>query len=321
MLFFISFNLIAQPGWGKQKINEMKILSNDRASANTEEPYDLFPIAKGNKYIYNYRYSLTSYEVGNLDVMQNDSGKIFYTIIDSTLEGNKIDWLVEQKVDLSRQFYGFGYNDTLQVHIVNNFILNESLSGNHELTANPSTVDSTIAWEWGDIGIWKFPVNGPIPIYRFSDLPVFFVSNSAGSQWSIVDSLWFDSRGLYKRSYHTQYEGNHQIYTHARTNLDSIFTGIDNFITNLPENFYVSQNYPNPFNPGTTIEYSIPEPSNVIIKVFDLLGREVATLVNEEKPVGNYNVKFNGSNLASGIYFYRLEAGKFVQTKKLILLR
>ena len=86
-------------------------------------------------------------------------------------------------------------------------------------------------------------------------------------------------------------------------------------------NFSLDQNYPNPFNPSTTIEYSVPERSNVIIKVFDLLGREVATLVNEEKPAGVYKVKFDGSSLASGIYFYRMEAVSFKETKKFILLK
>ena len=86
-------------------------------------------------------------------------------------------------------------------------------------------------------------------------------------------------------------------------------------------NFSLGQNYPNPFNPRTTIEYSIPSRSNVVIKVFDILGREVATLVNEEKPAGVYNVNFNGSELSSGVYFYRIEAENFVETKKLVLIK
>ncbi|MGE5798513.1 MAG: T9SS type A sorting domain-containing protein, partial [Ignavibacteria bacterium] len=71
--------------------------------------------------------------------------------------------------------------------------------------------------------------------------------------------------------------------------------------------FFISQNYPNPFNPNTKIEYSVQEPSKVTIKVFDLLGREIATLVDEEKSAGNYKVEFNGVGLPSGIYFYRME--------------
>ena len=81
------------------------------------------------------------------------------------------------------------------------------------------------------------------------------------------------------------------------------------------------QNYPNPFNPITTIDYSIPKESFVTIKVYDMLGREVATLINEEKNAGEYSVKFNGSILASGVYLYRMKAGNFIQTKKMILMK
>ncbi len=89
----------------------------------------------------------------------------------------------------------------------------------------------------------------------------------------------------------------------------------------IPENFNLEQNYPNPFNPSTTINYEIPQSSLVSIKVYDDLGREVATLVNGQKSTGNYTVEFNASNLASGIYFYRMQAGNFLSTKKLILLK
>jgi hypothetical protein len=85
--------------------------------------------------------------------------------------------------------------------------------------------------------------------------------------------------------------------------------------------YYLKQNYPNPFNSTTTINYSVAKRSVVSIKIFDILGREIQTLVDEEKSPGNYNVKFNGNNLPSGVYFYRLRAGAFSETKKLILLK
>ena len=85
--------------------------------------------------------------------------------------------------------------------------------------------------------------------------------------------------------------------------------------------FYLSQNYPNPFNPDTKINYSAPNISFVTIKVYDVLGNEIATLINEEKKSGNYQVEFNGSNLSSGVYFYRMQAGNFSNTKKLILIK
>lgn len=87
------------------------------------------------------------------------------------------------------------------------------------------------------------------------------------------------------------------------------------------QEFKLYQNYPNPFNPSTIIGYQLPVSGNVNLKVYDLLGREVATLVNEYKPVGNYEVEFDASALTSGLYFYKLQSGLFIETKKMLLLR
>jgi subtilisin family serine protease len=92
-------------------------------------------------------------------------------------------------------------------------------------------------------------------------------------------------------------------------------------INNLPIIFSLHQNYPNPFNPSTTIRYELPQKCYVTMKMFDLLGREVAILVNEQKPAGVHEVTFNAHSLSSGVYFYRLQADSFTATKKLILLK
>ena len=89
----------------------------------------------------------------------------------------------------------------------------------------------------------------------------------------------------------------------------------------VPLEFALDQNYPNPFNPSTTISYSIPVKSRVTLKIFNALGKEIITLVNEEKSEGNYDVKFDASGIPSGIYFYKLNAGEFSSTKKMILLK
>lgn len=89
----------------------------------------------------------------------------------------------------------------------------------------------------------------------------------------------------------------------------------------LPSEFSLKQNYPNPFNPTTIISYKLPAAGKVSLKVYDVLGREVTTLVNEYNPAGSYEVEFDASSLSSGTYFYRLTAGNFIQTKKMILVR
>jgi hypothetical protein len=99
--------------------------------------------------------------------------------------------------------------------------------------------------------------------------------------------------------------------------------------TGVPEKFALEQNYPNPFNPSTTIRFQIPaevgaqrsQVGLVTLKVYDVLGREVATLVNEEMKPGSYEVTWDATEFASGVYLYRLQAGSFVETKKLVLLR
>ena len=98
---------------------------------------------------------------------------------------------------------------------------------------------------------------------------------------------------------------------------------IKSFIFNYigPKEFKLEQNYPNPFNPTTTIQYQLPQDARVTLKVYDILGSEVATLVNEEQQAGYKEVKFNGSNIASGMYIYRLQAGDYVSIKKMLMIK
>jgi hypothetical protein len=121
---------------------------------------------------------------------------------------------------------------------------------------------------------------------------------------------------------------------------DVVVTDVENEkekIVNHPTDFVLEQNYPNPFNPVTKIKFTIPQnpPESpftkggsgdsrgglVTLKVYDVLGKEVATLVNEEKAAGSYEVDFNANGLSSGVYFYQLRSGNFIQTNKMILLR
>jgi photosystem II stability/assembly factor-like uncharacterized protein len=103
--------------------------------------------------------------------------------------------------------------------------------------------------------------------------------------------------------------------------LADIATGIKDKTVDLPTKYLLNQNYPNPFNPSTTIKYELPQSGFVSLKVYDILGREVQTLVNGNKIKGTYEVSFNGSNLASGVYLYKLKAGNFTSIKKMMLIK
>jgi hypothetical protein len=89
----------------------------------------------------------------------------------------------------------------------------------------------------------------------------------------------------------------------------------------VPISYSLSQNYPNPFNPSTTIRFALPKSGHVELKVYNTLGQEVATLVNEEKTAGTYSAQWNASSVASGVYFYRLKAGEYNETRKLLLMK
>jgi hypothetical protein len=130
---------------------------------------------------------------------------------------------------------------------------------------------------------------------------------------SVVHVAWTDTR-----------DGNYEIY--YKRNPTGNIVGVKIISSEIPEEFSLSQNYPNPFNPGTNIKFTIPKSGLVTLKVYDVLGNEIATLVDEYKPVGSYEVKFDvgqdsSPDMASGIYFYKLQAGNYIETKKMILLK
>ena len=128
--------------------------------------------------------------------------------------------------------------------------------------------------------------------------------------------------GALNRSYSVVYYNGFEITSDTLTVINPSTTDIEGSSEKYyPQEYTLSQNYPNPFNPETNISFRIPSQSYVTLKVFDPLGREIATLVSEELPKGDYTRQWNGMNVSSGIYFYRLQAGSFIETKKVILLR
>jgi len=111
-------------------------------------------------------------------------------------------------------------------------------------------------------------------------------------------------------------------YTHIQSNLDREGPlGIKDIGGSVPSEFNLDQNYPNPFNPSTVIRYEILTRSHVTLAVFNTLGQKVAELVNGEMDAGYHKIQFNATNLASGVYFYRIQAGSYVETKSLCILK
>ena len=122
-------------------------------------------------------------------------------------------------------------------------------------------------------------------------------------------------------SYHSLDNPGDYVYFFVDATDSSKISGINSLGKSNLKSFTLHQNYPNPFNPSTVIRYELPVNSHVTLTVFDVIGNEVATLVNEPKPAGSYEVNFNGRNLSSGVYYYRLKADSFIETKKFVLIK
>jgi len=172
----------------------------------------------------------------------------------------------------------------------------------------------------------------------------FQILNGRELQWTfsdinLVDSLhnepeshgyfWYSIRPdsgvpmgtIVKNSASVYFDFNAPVQTNTLSNrLDTVSSGVHDGGP-LPKSYALYQNYPNPFNPSTTIRYELPKASHVLLNVYDVLGREAAVLADEEKVAGRYETKFDAKHLASGVYYYRLKAGEFIQTKKLLLMR
>ncbi len=153
----------------------------------------------------------------------------------------------------------------------------------------------------------------------------YAISSEGELKWKLpLNDYQVDNTGAIAKD-GTLYLGVHKssLWNRAERNLiairDTNSTGITD--ETIVANYKLEQNYPNPFNPTTTINYSIKAKGFVQLKVYDVLGKEIATLVNEEKRQGRYSVKFNGNNLPSGVYFYTLRVNNFVQSRKMVLLR
>jgi hypothetical protein len=166
--------------------------------------------------------------------------------------------------------------------------------------------------------VYSFAVRGPNIFAGTTDAGVFLSTNN-GTSWTAVNT------GLTTTLVYALVVSDTNLF--AGTNCGAWRRPLSDMLTEvksgelLPRLFALEQNYPNPFNPSTTIRYSLPHRSQVLLTVYNTLGQQVATLVQGEQEAGSYEVKFDGSGLASGVYFYRIQAGSYVETRKLVLIR
>ncbi len=173
----------------------------------------------------------------------------------------------------------------------------------------------------------KATING-VPVWQYRQINMqsgYLAQNSLNVEFGLGNAQIIDSIIIKWPSGLTETYTNKSVnaFYSAKEN-QGIVTAVEDFNetngTGLTT-FNLSQNYPNPFNPNTNIRYAISSAQLVALKVYDVLGNEVATLVNEYKPAGSYEINFNAIELTSGVYFYKLQAGEFYETRKMILLK
>ncbi len=203
----------------------------------------------------------------------------------------------------SRRYLPYGGNDSLLFNYIDSVLI-ENYYSNGTTTINNQPI---------------FIMN--VPNEKEYTLDTVLNLNLLTNGYNFYYRIKAIDRGIIPHTTFSPLTGYYEVFYDTTTRVDDL--------DNQPINFNLSQNYPNPFNPTTKIKYTIPSFTRIELKVFDMLGREVAALVNEGKPAGEYETEFNGASLPSGIYFYQLKAldpesssGQgFIETKKMVLLR
>mgnify|MGYP001465350873 FL=1 len=268
-----------------------------------------------------YTLTVTKDETGESIILAGTEGTNNGTIFRST--DNGISWTASELFT----YWTFCFDtNTDQAGVKNIFA--GTYSGVYQST------DNGINWIHLDTGpnwsvhAFAFIPNGAggINIFAGTFKGGVFLSTDNGESWSAVNTgLTYQDEAVVALAARGDYifattNFNGGVW---RRSLSEIFTSVTSVENSgsVPSKFSLEQNYPNPFNPSTKISWQSPVGGHQSIKVYDVLGNEVATLINEEKPAGSYEVEFDASNLSSGVYLYKLQAGNFVETKKMIILR
>jgi hypothetical protein len=238
----------------------------------------------------NSESDIFKYSAGGIEIKNPDASEKNITL--ETVVNKNISEKVFQTDNLT-----LVKNDSIKIKKLsqNDLLLNNyGRDKTYDLTVKTASEDGEMIFNHPQIQLGSNSSHQIIPVWDDLENSLVKILIDNGNDGTVDDSIFVDN----------QTTGTKEKYT-----------------SNKPNKFQLHQNYPNPFNPTTTINYTIPNSSLVKLKVYDILGREVETLVNERKSPGNYSVEFNASRLASGIYFYRMQAGDFVATKKLILMK
>lgn len=295
-------------------------------SFNYSSPPYFFQVSNNLGYFYSLeKIQRNVFSSGREGIVSIDSADFYFALGDIEIEGQSVDF----------------------VEIADTIPVNNLASLNQYLETDPITVSDNCSFIYSV----QYGINDSVSAAaamiddRYVKFKVQLINDNTGELIGTYDNITYNSENIYNYgniSYHINTQGIGNITVRLRLIVDNNFisdyslakiysdesvlgkTNVRQINFNGNEaitSYSLSQNYPNPFNPTTTIKYQIPKAGNVTLKVYDILGSEVATLVNEQKTEGRYEVNFNASSLASGVYIYRLQASDYTNVKKMILMK
>ncbi len=282
---------------------------------------DFMPLALGNR----WRYEYFAYNDELLVEWRTwDTGTATIRIVGRSVTPDSILWDFEETRDILHRynFYfppivdtTYAIKDTIRYSVI------EYLDGNHRFYRKGW-------WNWLSVFLLSSDFSDSSAFFRFQpqvvgDTLAIRVQSPpyVPVPKSVLEAVFTRGAGLTSVRYEEPYMTGTILYTNHNLQ-DAVVTSVAQPWTHSsPDRISLLQNHPNPFNPSTTITYELPNSAMVNLSVYDLLGREVSVLVDEKRRAGVHEVKFDGTGLSSGVYFYRLTAGSYVQTRKLVLMK
>jgi len=278
---------------------------------------NFFPLAVGNKWIYHHigvSYDVEPHPFDYYYTQEvtkdttDDFGKYYFKIKESSVNHNDEYWLRLDSI-LGKVYKNYDMN------LENEFVEFDLIAqSGDEIQTNNGYIWGTVESDtllWDELRYTKI-----FHLYSLLTPRMTFIQNIG------VSEVIYEFDFGYAKTTLTGCVINGTIYG------DTTLVDVESKSNNIPIVFSLSQNYPNPFNPTTTIKYTVPvvnanfaSTTNVILKIYDVLGKEVKTLVNKQQKSGSYQVNFNASQLSSGVYYYQLKSGEFVETKKMIIVK
>jgi hypothetical protein len=285
------------------------VLASAGSAQQADSSVDVFPLAVGNKWLYQYQYHFYYFAI---PLWIADSGKVEIEVVAMTSVDDIQTWeLREHRMWQSRVIspsQNGGIDTVYTIDTTVSAYLDEMQGGQHEL----HTLLGSSVFSFADVDtttVFRYQVvdaNGTVAV--IGDLPQVYQHHMLFRQ-----NVGLQTDSMYARGV--------SISDRVVKLLASTVVPVWEIPPSGPNVWELRQNYPNPFNPTTTITFSLPEQSHVSLKVYDVLGRGVALLLDETKPAGGYAVQFDASRLPSGVYFCRIQAGEFVESKRMLLMR